>query len=382
MRLKKLLVLFVIIISSMVIFHCESYAYNYLRCGENISFTVENGVLTITGTGEMYDYLEVYGEGYFDIEGYGISGHGRSDGKEYYYRNIPWSTGEESNESERIYKIIVEEGITYIGANSFHDMLYVSDVYLPSTLKIIGSGAFYGCRSLKSVEFPSSLNSLGVEGTENTFAMFEYCSSLEEIIIPEDSELKYIEPGAFYESGTFAGLEIYIPEKVEEIGWAALDGMFSNIEVAENNRIYCSKDGVLYSKDMSTLISYPMLKKSESFIVPDTVTKIEARALHVFGVAYFDSSTHQSTKTVKLYIPDSVEEMGEDALRTEMNIEVYFAGTESEWNRYVDNGSIVITSDNVHFDYSENSAVKIVVIAIGSTGVLSLMSVVIKRKKH
>lgn len=381
MRMKKLFVLFVIVCSIMI-FHCESYAYNYQQCGESISFTVENGVLTITGTGAMYDYLEVYGEGHFDIEGYGISGHGRSEGKEYYYRNIPWSTGEESNESERIYKIIVGEGITSIGANAFHNMIYLTEVSLPSTLEEIGSGCFYGCRNLKSIEIPQSVICLGEKDTENRYAMFEYCSSLEEVIIPVNGELKYIEAGAFYESGTLNGMSIYIPERVEEIGWAALDGMFSNIEVAENNKNYCSKDGVLYSKDMSTLISYPMLKKSESFIVPDTVTKIESRALHVFGAAYFDSSTHQSTKTVKLYIPDSVEEMGEDALRTEMNIEVYFAGTESEWNRYVDNGSIVITSDNIHFNYSENSAVKIVVIAAGSIGVLSLISVVIKRKKH
>lgn len=381
MRIKKLLVLFVIV-CSMMIFHCESYAYNYRQCGENITFTVENGVLTITGTGAMYDYLEVYGEGYFDIEGYGISGHGRSGGKEYYYRNIPWSTGEESNENERIYKIIVEEGITYIGANSFHDMLYVTDVYLPSTLKTIGSGAFYGCRSLKSIEFPSSLNSLGVKDAENTFAMFEYCSSLEEVIIPEDSELKYIELGAFYESGTFAGLEIYIPEHVEEIGLAALDGMFSNIEVAENNKNYCSNDGVLYSKDMSTLISYPMLKKSESFIVPDTVTKIESRALHVFGAAYFDSSTHQSTKTVKLYIPDSVKEMGEEAFRTEMDVEVYFAGSEAEWDNHVNNGSIMITSDKIHFNYSNNqSALNIALASGGGLAVLSLISIMIKKKR-
>lgn len=353
MKHKRLFIMVVAFLFTSV-FCSESFSYSYRQCGENVTYYVEDGILTISGYGEMHNY----------------------DG------TPPWPTREDDDESKRIYKIVVEEGITYIGANAFHDMIYVTDVSLPSTLETIGPGAFYGCHSLKSIEFPPSLKSLGVKGMENTFAMFEYCSSLEKIIIPEDSELEYIEPGAFYESGTFAGLEIYIPEKVEEIGWAALDGMFSHIEVSENNKNYCSEDGVLYSKDMTTLISYPMLKKSESFIVPDTVTKIESRALHVFGAAYFDTETHYSTKTVELYIPDSVKEMGEEAFRTEMDVEVYFAGSEAEWNDYVNNDSIIITSDKIHFNYNNNqSALNIALASGGGLAVLSLISIIIKKKR-
>lgn len=340
----------------------------------------------------MYDYLEVYGDGNYEVDGYGITGHGKDSDGEYYYRDIPWptehasidlETENDSDDVEHIYKIIVEEGITYLGANAFHDMKYLTEISLPSTLEKIGTGCFYGCEKLKEIEIPESVTELGEKDTVNRFAMFEYCFGLEKVIIPENSRLKYIESGAFYEAGNMDGLEIYIPEQVEEIGWAAFDGSFSSIKVSENNNNYCSEDGVLYSKDMTTLISYPKLKKSESFKVPKTVTRIESRALHGFGTAYFDFDTHQCTKTVKLYIPESVREMGEEALRTEMDIEVFFAGNKSQWEAFEDSDSIDVVSDNIHFNYSTN---KIGIFVIALCAILAIIalgtSAFATKKKH
>ena len=68
------------------------------------------------------------------------------------------------------------------------------------------------------------------------------------------------------------------------------------ILVDENNPQYCSKDGVLYSKDMSTLIAIPDGK--DSVEIPDSVTKIELDIL---------SSCIGLTSIV---IPDSVKTIG------------------------------------------------------------------------
>ena len=47
-----------------------------------------------------------------------------------------------------------------------------------------------------------------------------------------------------------------------------------SIEVDEENPSLCSVDGVLFSKDMSKLYSYPAGKRQENYTVPETVTWI------------------------------------------------------------------------------------------------------------
>ena len=47
------------------------------------------------------------------------------------------------------------------------------------------------------------------------------------------------------------------------------------VEVSDENEKYASKDGVLYSKDMKTLIFYPPQKKETFFEVPESVETIE-----------------------------------------------------------------------------------------------------------
>lgn len=46
------------------------------------------------------------------------------------------------------------------------------------------------------------------------------------------------------------------------------------IKVARNNPFYTAKDGVLYNKDMTTLIWYPCCKDDRTFTVPSTVKKL------------------------------------------------------------------------------------------------------------
>lgn len=55
------------------------------------------------------------------------------------------------------------------------------------------------------------------------------------------------------------------------------------VEVSEENTVYSSKDGVLYSKDMSTLILYPSGKTDAVLDLPDTVTKIKCPGIYYTG---------------------------------------------------------------------------------------------------
>ncbi len=54
----------------------------------------------------------------------------------------------------------------------------------------------------------------------------------------------------------------------------------SSINVDDESMFFTDIDGVLFDKQMKTLIKYPSKKSDKSFIIPDSVTKIEASAFY------------------------------------------------------------------------------------------------------
>lgn len=158
------------------------------------------------------------------------------------------------------------------------------------TLVSIGENGFIGCRGLTSVMIPESVESLGYDA-------FSYCTSLESVSLP--STLKTVDGGAFsycpllstinipesltvISDGLFAGsglTSIFIPATVSEIGENAFwqCNHLTEINVSEDNPVYASVDGVLYNKDVTSLLSCPGGKSS--LVVPDGVETIVSYAL-------------------------------------------------------------------------------------------------------
>ncbi|MGB4091288.1 MAG: leucine-rich repeat protein [Ruminococcus flavefaciens] len=66
---------------------------------------------------------------------------------------------------------------------------------------------------------------------------------------------------------------IKIPATVKKITIINCPNITS-YEVAEDNPYLCSVDGVIYDKDMKTVLCYPPSKEEKEFIVPDTVETI------------------------------------------------------------------------------------------------------------
>lgn len=107
--------------------------------------------------------------------------------------------------------------------------------------------------------------------------------------------------GKIYDSTYVSFKELEISDLVTYINPTAMCVMgLLNINVDENNVNYCDVNGVLYNKDMTTLISYPSGKEEANYEVIDTVTEIEEYA--------FYSSDVQTIK-----IPDTVSKIGEGA---------------------------------------------------------------------
>ena len=96
--------------------------------------------------------------------------------------------------------------------------------------------------------------------------------------------IEYIEDYAF-EDLSFVK-SIYISKSVTSIGDEAFHDKITDITVDENNEVYKSIDGNLYSKDGKTLIMYTIGENETSFTIPDTVQRIESGAFSMYAPGF------------------------------------------------------------------------------------------------
>ena len=205
--------------------------------------------------------------------------------------------------------IVIPEGVETIESHAFEKCHQVTSLTLPSTLTTLGEAAFYGCENLLSVVIPKGLTSIESE-------VFAACFKLKNITIPEG--VTFIGDYAFHNS---SAVEITIPSTVTHIGYQALySGALVRINVSENNTEYKSIDGVLYTKDGTTLIMYPIKKAGTSFKMLDTVTCISKNC--------FANNSLLTTVTIS----KNVSIIEERAFQWVQNlIEINFDGTKAEW---------------------------------------------------
>lgn len=95
----------------------------------------------------------------------------------------------------------------------------------------------------------------------------------------------------------------------EALGFLGLTPKLTEIRVAEGNPAFVSADGVLFNKDMTTLLKYPVQKPDESYTVPEGVKSISAAAFLV--QRYLRSVT----------LPEGLETIGEVAFYSCKQIE-------------------------------------------------------------
>ena len=115
-------------------------------CGayeDNLTWELDcDGVLTISGTGEMADYL---------------------------FEDPSWQPYISS-----IKTVVIEDGVTSIGVYAFYNCTGLTSVTIPNSVTSIGDGAFYDCSSLTTVTIPNSVTSIG-------YWAFEGCTGLTSI---------------------------------------------------------------------------------------------------------------------------------------------------------------------------------------------------------
>lgn len=214
--------------------------------------------------------------------------------------------------------VFFPETIEYIGAGAFAYCENLSEVFYLETctnLKEIQQQTFRGCHSLREIAFPEGLEKIGQ-------ISFVSCYNLGNVNIP--STVTTIEDGAF--AINYSMTEIKIPSSVEYIGIEAFEACMylKFIEVETNNANYCSVDGVLYSKDMTTIHTYPCNKEGNEFTIPDSVTTIS------------QSTFTYSRNLETLNIPTSVKNIEKDAIKDTQIIstlsKINYNGTVDMWN--------------------------------------------------
>ncbi len=209
-------------------------------CGDNLTWVLgEDGVLTISGTGPMYDY------------GY--------DEETEVYNAPPWDEYRED-----ILSVIVEDGVATISACAFSSLLNLTDAYIGEGITALSTSTFNHCDSLTSVMLPNSL-------AEIYYAAFMDCTSLKQISIPEN--VTYIEYGAFIGCTSLEG--IHLPAGVTSVGEGVFNGCSAMtwLTVDPENPNYTAQNNILYSKDMTEVICCPG-GITGTVVLPDTVTHI------------------------------------------------------------------------------------------------------------
>ena len=182
-------------------------------CGENVTWTLDSeGVLTITGTGDMTNYTSS--------------------------SECPWYS-----ESASIVSVVVEDDVTNIGNYAFENLDNLTTATLGSSVTTIGESAFYRCSSLVSINIPDNAKTI-------ERGAFYGCRSLESIAIPDS--VTTIGGSTFY--GCSSLTSVNIPNGITRIGWGMFYGCsgLTNITIPKNVE-YIENDAFSYCSNLSEI---------------------------------------------------------------------------------------------------------------------------------
>lgn len=132
--------------------------------------------------------------------------------------------------------------VTSIGKAAFYQRSLITSIEIPNTVKTLEEGAFADCVSLSNITIGNSVTKIeAYVFQKNKFS---------EIRIP--ASVNSIDASAFFNCNNLA-----------------------KFDIDSSNATYTSIDGIMFSKDKTTLFKYPQAKTNTSYTIPSTVKTLE-----------------------------------------------------------------------------------------------------------
>ena len=210
------------------------------------------------------------------------------------------------------------DGLPYFG---FHTQL--ETCILPKGIKTTIDGVdtetgLSESGKLKTLVLPKGLK---------TVAGFQSCPNLTDLVLPDGLE----EIKSFAFSGCEAITRMCIPASVKEMdGSCFADCNIAAFEVDENNPYFTVIDGVIYNKDLTTLVAFPSAYPNKHFVIPQNVkvigdcafmdSRIDTIELPE-GLTTIEGWAFDGSEIRSIELPDSVTSIGELAFRFCFNLE-------------------------------------------------------------
>ena len=183
-------------------------------------------------------------------------------------------------ENSALKSITLPDGLTHIGDEAFRDS-HLESIILPDSVTSVGGHAFAECSALTSVNLSKNLSALSP-------SMFYYCIGL---------------------------TSVSIPEGVTIIGMHAFDFCIYLNNVTFPSSLRNIENGTFnYCLELQTVI------------IPEGVTTLGQK--DVTGTDVFQGCANLTT----VYLPKSITSMGSLFTHCEKLTNVYYAGSEEEWN--------------------------------------------------
>lgn len=259
---------------------------------------------------------------------------------------------------KNLVNITIPDSITSIGNNAFEYCASLKSVLIPGSVKSIGNAAFNRCKSLMNIEvIKNNSNYFSQDGVlfdKNKTKLIQYPIGNKRIAYDIPNGVKSFGDCAFDSCSTLKN--ITIPDSVTSIGWGVFSGSTSltNIDVSENNLNYSSYEGVLFNKNKTELIKYPIGNERTSYNIPAGVINfgdVFSDCKNLVNITIPNSVTNigvgafwQCANLASITITNSVTSIGNYAFYDCKNLkDIYYYGTQSEWN------NISVGSNNEYF---------------------------------
>jgi len=287
-------------------------------CGDSVIWSLsKNGTLTLSGTGNMYDYSS--------------------------FNETPWNEC-----TADVKELVIKNGITSIGDSSFSDFINLTDVHLGIDLISIGTNAFNNCNNMTNLyvyaiplynKINKKSGNTPLDDASIYFDVedFGYCGDehSETLTWTVDiaGTLKIDGAGNMKEYSSLSEIpwnylagnikKIEIGKDVKQL----CDAAFSNcvnalsITVDPGNTSFTASDNILYNYEKNKILLYLNTKTEENYVIGNNISSIAPYAFY------------QNTHIKSLTVYPSLKSIGINAFSGSNVSNINYNGTPEEWNK-------------------------------------------------